>query len=361
MNRPVLLTFSFFLIFLLNSQVQAISTEPATGAAGFRDILPGEEPAFPAAFYYAAQYKVQWWYFTGHLYDKGGREFGYELTFFVFGIQKRKYRSRFGADNIYAAHFAITDPEQKRFLFTDTADRGAFGLSGASENKLKVWVEKNSLQGTPKKMRIRASAKPMAIDFILIPEKPVVLNGEHGYSRKSASSPKLASIYFSYTRLKTEGSLTIGRSTVPVTGASWFDREISSQGLAENLQGWDWFSIQLDDGREIMLYLLRNKDGTLDPFSSGTFVFKNGRYRHLEKGDFRVKVLDRYRSEKTGARYPAKWEIEVPSENIDLIATPLLQDQEFIATSSTGNHYWEGSCFIKGTATGRAYVELTGY
>jgi len=330
-------------------------------AQEYREISPGDTPGLPGAFYYKSEYKIQWWYFTGHIFDDRGREFGYELTFFVFGLQKRHYRSQFGVDNIYVSHFAVSDLGQKKFYFTDTADAGAFGFAGASGNLLQVWVDNDSLQGSPLRMHIRASADNTALNLVLSPEKPLVLNGEHGYSRKSSLSPYEASFYFSYTRLKTEGTLTISGTAFKVKGQSWFDREISSRGSAPKQRGWDWFSIQLGDGREIMLYLLRNKDGSVDPFSSGTFVYNDGRYRPLQEGDFSTTVLSYYRSKKTGARYPAQWEIRIPSEKVVLKITPLMEDQECIAAASTGNRYWEGTCGVKGTAEGRAYVELTGY
>ena len=345
------------------------------GIKEYREISPGDIPGLPRAFYYQKEYKIQWWYFTGHLFDDRGREFGYELAFFVFGIQKRHYRSQFGVDNIYVSHFAVSDLGQKKFYFTGTADAGAFGLTGAGGNLLHVWVDNASLQGSPERMHLRASGNAgspespttfqgvnnSALNLVLSPEKPLVLNGEHGYSRKSALSPYQASFYFSYTRLKTEGTLTIGGTAFPVKGQSWFDREISSRGLAANQLGWDWFSIQLRDRREIMLYLLRNKDGLIGPFSSGTFVYSDGRYRHLQKDDFSVTVLSYYHSQKTGARYPAQWAIRIPSEEVALKITPLMEDQECIATATTGNRYWEGTCRVEGSAEGRAYVELTGY
>lgn len=331
------------------------------GIKEYRDISPGDTPGLPGAFFYNKEYKIQWWYFTGHIFDVSGKEFGYELTFFVFGIQKRHYRSQFGVDNIYVSHFAVSDPKQKKFYFTDTSDAGAFGLAGASGNLLNIRVDNDSLQGSPQRMHIRASGNNTALNLILSPEKPLVLNGERGYSRKSALSPYQASFYFSYTRLKTEGTLTLNGTAFQVKGQSWFDREISSRGLAMNQMGWDWFSIQLRDQREIILYLLRNMDGSIDPFSSGTFIYNDGQYRHLQKGDFSVTVLSYYRSKKTEARYPAQWEIKIPSEKVALKITPLMEDQECIATGTTGNRYWEGTCRVQGTAEGRAYVELTGY
>lgn len=332
-----------------------------TLAGEYRDVSPGYKLDFPDDFYYRRDFRVQWWYFTGHLRDGKGREYGYELTFFVVGVQKREYESRFGVDNIYISHFAVSDVNNDAFHYTEKADSGAYGFAGADSHSLKVWNGANTLEGTTKKMRLAARSKQVSIDLMLIPDKPVVLNGEEGYSRKSGESPLIASYYFSYTRLATRGTLTIGAKTYAVDGESWFDREMSSRGLARNETGWDWFSVQLDDGREIMLYLLRRRDGSVDPFSSGTLVFSDGGYRHLSLKDFRVAVLDHYRSAKTGIRYPSKWRIVIPGEGIKLVVVPLMEDQELTGTPATGPAYWEGTCKVEGTEKGRAYVELTGY
>jgi predicted secreted hydrolase len=347
-------------IFFLFSVVLLLLVSPSS-ADDFRSVTEHSRPALPRDFFYRKDYRIQWWYFTGHLYDRSGREFGYELTFFVVGMQRRTYRSRFGADNIYISHFAVTDVNNRKYFFAEKADSGAFGFSGAEADRLRTWVDGNTLEGTTKKMHIRASGKGNEIDLMLVPSKPVVLNGEGGYSRKSQESPDFASLYFSYTDLQTEGTLRLGGSLFSVKGESWFDRELSSKSLSPEEAGWDWFSIQLDDNREVMLYLLRKKNGTFDSYSSGTFVFQNGAYRHLSLDDFSVRVLSHYRSKKTGADYPSSWDISIPSEKLSLRILPLVEDQEFLATRSTGNYYWEGACTVEGTAKGRAYVELTGY
>ncbi len=343
----------FGLLFFLSLRVAS--------AGEFREITKGYSLTFPRDFYYKEGYRVQWWYFTGHLFTPEGREFGYELTFFVAGVQRRAYKSRFGVRDIYISHFAISDVKGDSYSSFDKADSGAYGFAGAESDRLKVWVDGNELEGTIIRMHLRAQGGDKALDLKLVPVKPVVLNGDNGYSRKSEESPEIASWYFSYTDLKTEGSLTLGGKTLPVNGKSWFDREISSGKMGKSERGWDWFSIQLDDGRDVMLYVMRNKDGTFDPYSSGTFVYRNGEYRHLNLADFSITVLAHYTSKETGAEYPSQWRVRVPSEKLDLHITPLIEDQEFIASSSTGNYYWEGDCAVTGSATGRAYVELTGY
>ena len=333
---------------------------PALGRE-WRDIAPGDVVKLPGDLYFQKEYRVQWWYFTGHVFDKAGREFGYELTFFAAGVQRRAYRSKFGVNTVYLSHFAISDVAGNKYYHFSSADTDAFNFAGADGNRLRVWVDKTSLEGTLKKMHIRAKADGIDLDLFLIPEKPVVLNGEQGYSRKSEASPLIASLYFSFTDLETAGTLDLDGAVFPVKGKSWFDREISSRGLAKDEAGWDWFALQLKDGREIMFYRIRKKDGSVDRYSSGTLVYRDGGYRRLSKDDFVLRTLRHYTSEHTGARYPSKWEITVPSEKLKLVVTPLLQDQEFTAADALGNAYWEGTCRIEGTEQGRAYVEMTGY
>ena len=338
-----------------------ISFSAAAFAGEYQDVLPGRTLQFPEDFFYRKDYRVQWWYFTGHLIDTGGREFGYELTFFAVGVQRGKYGSKFGVNNIYITHFAVSDVQAKKFYFSDKADSGAFDFAGAAQHQLKVWVGHNVLEGSMTGMHIMASDEEKAIDLVLTPAKPLVLQGDKGYSRKSGESPFVASYYFSFTNLETQGRLSIGGRGFKVHGKSWFDRELSTRGLGKEEAGWDWFSIQLSDDTEIMLYLIRRTDGSLSGYSSGTLVYPDGSYRHLSVNDFGVAVRDHYTSEKTGARYPSRWEVSIPSESLTLKITPLIMDQEFSAASSTGNYYWEGDCSVEGTAQGRAYVEMTGY
>jgi len=327
----------------------------------YRDVVPGNVVTFPDDMHYRKDYRFQWWYFTGHLYDGSGREFGYELTFFIIGVQKRLFTSKFGTNNIYISHFAISDIEKKRFYHTADTDNGAFGFAGAKEDRLRVWVGNDSLEAAKEKMHIHALDGDTWLNLWLVPVKAVVLNGVGGYSRKSEESPLVSSLYFSYTNLATEGSLKFNGTVFRVKGKSWFDREISSKSLGKDYAGWDWFSIQLNDEREIMLYLIRRKDGTIDNFSSGTLVYPDGRYRHLSKNEFIVTVLKHYTSKKTGAHYPSQWKITIPSENAEFMVSPMIEDQEFLGTYSTGNYYWEGTCKVEGSSPGRAYVEMTGY
>ncbi len=333
----------------------------STEAQGWRDVAPGDRVTLPNDLYVQNGYRIQWWYFTGHLYDARGESSGYELTFFIVGVQKTKYESQFGVDAMYLSHFAISDIEGKKYYHFSNADSRAYGFAGADSSRLRVWVDRDELEGNPGKMHITAHANEADLDLVLLPRKPVVLNGDRGYSRKSEESPLIASLYFSSTDLETTGTVKLGTVLFPVTGKSWFDREISSQGLAKNEVGWDWFALQLDDGQEIMLYVIRKKDGSIDRYSSGTLVDTKGNFRDLAKDDYRIEAINSYSSKKTNIRYPSKWEITIPREKMRLVVTPLIEDQEFTGGLTGGNSYWEGTCRVEGSAQGRAYVEMTGY
>jgi predicted secreted hydrolase len=196
-------------------------------------------------------------------------------------------------------------------------------------------------------------------------EKPPVLHGDHGYSQKGEGEGR-ASYYYSLTRMETSGELTIDGKREKISGFSWMDHEFGSNQLRDDQVGWDWFSIQLDDGRELMLYQLRRKDGSTDPYSSGTVVSAGGEKRHLLLKDFRIEVLEHWRSPKSGARYPIKWKLVIPSEAIEIEITPAFPDQELITSRSTRVTYWEGSVAVRAMrdgqgAAGRGYVEMTGY
>jgi len=333
----------------------------STEALAWREVTSIDSVTLPGDLYFQTDYRVQWWYFTGHLYDRNGRAFGFELTFFVAGVQQRRFSSAFGVNDIYLTNFAISDVEGKKFFHFSNADSGAYGFAGADSKRLHVWVGKDSLKGNLKKMQISAREPDAELDLVLIPKKSFVLNGSKGYSRKSEESPLIASLYFSCTDLETTGTIKLGTTLFTVHGKSWFDRELSSHGLAKNEVGWDWFSIQLDDGREIMLYELRKQDGSVDRYSSGTIVDIHGSSRRLSREDYQIEAISSYNSKKSGIRYPDRWKITIPKENLRLLVTPLLMDQEFIGDRSIEGSYWEGACTVEGTAQGQAYAELTGY
>ncbi len=327
-------------------------------AEQFKKITPKDRVNLPDDMYFKKDYRVQWWYFTGHLWDEENREFGYELTFFTVNVNKKNFKSKFGLKTIYITHFAITDVKNKKFYFSDKADRGAFGFAGADTDRLNIWIGETKLTGSLEKIEITGIDKDKKIQLTLIPSKPYILNGINGYSRKKEDDPLDASLYFSNPRLKTEGILNLKGKKYKVKGYTWFDREIFSHYKDK---GWDWFAVQLENNTEFMIYLVRDKKGNIDSYSSGTFIYKDGSYKTLTLKDFNVENLEFFRSRKTGAKYPSKWRVKIPSENIDIVIIPLVENQEVIAYYTTGNYYWEGTCKVEGSQTGRAYVEMTGY
>jgi len=327
--------------------------------AGFKRVQYPREFKFPKDFGPHPEFQTEWWYYTGNLADSSGRDFGYQLTFFRRALSpvEIKRESSWAANQIYFAHFALTDIENGKFYSSERWSRGAMELAGAQGKPFRVWIDDWSIEGEGKKFKLKAADGSISINLLLKPAKPVVLQGDKGLSQKSGE-PGNASYYFSQTRIDTSGSILIDGSEFKVRGLSWLDREWSTSALAENQEGWDWFSIQLNDGREIMLYQLRLKDGGVDNYSSGSFIEKDGAVRQLKADDFNIKVLDTWRSKASGTLYPSKWEISIPGHDIELTVVPLLQDQELLVSFV----YWEGAVKILGDGiSGKGYVELTGY
>lgn len=345
----------------------------AVGFAGaapgkYRQAVPPYRFRFPQDHAAHPAFQTEWWYYTGHLQSRG-RSFGYELTFFSAGIDpaRKKSPSAWALHTLYFAHFALTDEQGKRFRFYEQTSRPALGMAGARADRYRVWVHDWSAHLLQDGLthRLRASAKDIGIELDLLPQKPPVIHGKEGVSRKSAG-PGRASHYYSLTRLHTRGTLTLDGTRVPVTGLSWMDHEFGSSQLAPNQAGWDWFSIQLDGGRELMLYVLRLKDGGTEPHSSGTIVHADGTWKHLPLSAFSIRATGTWKSRKTGGVYPAGWTVRVPGEGLELSVVPTVADQELATEGAAGVRYWEGSCRVSGRdrgkpARGAGYVELTGY
>jgi predicted secreted hydrolase len=200
----------------------------------------------------------------------------------------------------------------------------------------------------------------LAFDLRTDPEKPLVLQGPNGYSSKGGGG---ASLYYSFTRLKTEGTLELDGRVWSVRGTSWMDKEFGSSQLGKDQVGWDWFSLQLEDGRDIMLYVLRRTDGSAD-FRNGTTVSSDGVPRYLEPDEWTVESVDSWKSSDTQAVYPSRWIVEIPGDELRLDVAPLLANQENRSRLPGGVYYWEGAVVVrdeKGKGVGRGYVELTGY
>lgn len=332
---------------------------------------PGYVYAFPRDHGSHDDYGLEWWYFTGHLYDQSARRFGYEVTFFRKAIDDarvREHPSRWALRHLYFAHLALTDVEGGTFSFSEKLSRAAFGKAGADSGRMKVWIDRWNLEPVTEEHRqlhLTAHDAKFGVDLTLVLNKPPVIHGQAGISRKGAG-PGQASHYYSLTRLATRGTVRVRGEPFEVAGTSWMDHEFGSGGLGEDQVGWDWFSVQFDSNVEFMLYLLRKRDGSHDPASSGTLIFPDGTSRHLTRADFVVRTTDQWSSPHSRAQYPAKWIVEVPSVPLEVTITPVLADQELRTENSTRVTYWEGAVDVRGQyrnapVTGNGYVELTGY
>lgn len=347
---------------------QAIATDEASH--DFDMALPGYQYRFPADHGAHERFRTEWWYYTGQLTAADGRRFGFELTFFRRGMppdQVHTLPSTWSIQQLYLAHFALTDLDAGRFYFADKVSREGLGKAGAETGRLHVWVDRWSLVMDDRTThhQLQAATDAFAINLDALPEKPPVLHGQNGISRKGAA-PGQSSHYYSLTRLATGGQIRVGTETFAVTGLSWMDHEFGSADLGQDVVGWDWFSLQLSDSTELMWYSLRRADGSSDPVSSGTLVLADGHAQPLDAHDLTIEPLAYWTSPRSKGRYPQQWRLRAPAIGIDLTVESLLADQELDTARSTRVTYWEGAVSASGQARGmpvkgRGYVEMTGY
>ena len=341
----------------------AVREALADERAGFARAVAPRPFDFPADHGPHPDFRTEWWYYTGNLHTADRRHLGFQLTFFRVALAPaaEPRASAWATRQLYFAHFAVTDTAGGRFHAFSRAARGALGVAGAEAAPFRVWVETWSAEGAGASPRLHASEGEVALDLELSATKPVVLQGDRGLSRKGPE-PGNASFYYSFTRMPARGVVRLGAQTLAVSGEAWMDREWSTSGLGSEVQGWDWFAVQLEDGRELMVYRLRRRDGTADPFSAGTLIGTDGVARPLAADDVRVDTLAHWTSPRTGVRYPARWRLTVPSAELRLEIEPRLADQELRLST----RYWEGAVGVTGTAgawsiKGQGYVELVGY
>jgi predicted secreted hydrolase len=333
--------------------------------------------SFPRDHWARRGYRTEWWYFTGNLAAEGepARRFGYQFTFFRIGLLPGRpgFDSAWAARDLIMGHAAVGDPASGRHVFSELLYREAPFLAGFGEfpDSPIAWSlgppgtdGRWTLRwnGTAFDLEMRDDARGTAFRLSARPLKPLVFQGPGGCSRKGAG-PAAASQYYSFTRLETEGELRLDGKSLRVRGESWMDREFGSNMLSPGQVGWDWFSLRLDDGREIMLYLLRDAGGRVD-FASGTLVDGEGRAKYLKPDDWVLRVTGRWKSPRTGAEYPARWTLDLPGERIRAEIRPEMADQENRGRLAGGLFYWEGAVSILGPGgdrVGSGYVELTGY
>jgi len=362
MERRILLTCAC--VALLASW--RLTFPPHLTAGEFRQALPGYAFAFPRDHYAHEDFRTEWWYYTGHLRTKSGQEYGYQVTFFRSGLaEARNSPSRWAAKNLYLAHFAISDIPRKDYRYFQRINRAGLGQAGASETEFRVWVGDWEVGGDGTRQRLRAKDGEFAVDLNLSSQKPPVIHGANGVSQKGEGRGH-ASHYYSLTRVKTDGTLVVRGKTLEVTGLSWMDHEFGSTDLNPDQVGWDWFSLQLEGGTDLMLYIIRKADGRPDPYSAGTWVEADARIVRLKQPDFTIDVLERWVSPRTRGTYPMKWRLRAPTIGLDVTVSPAFPDQELDTAKSTQVIYWEGAVRAEGTVSGRpvnasGYVEMTGY
>ena len=358
------------IIIFTNAYMHANASEPT----GYLFVTGPCNLEFPKDHGPHPGYRTEWWYYTGNLQVASGEKYGFQLTFFRSQISPPNDRhkwpqpaSAWRTQQVYLAHSAISIISEKQHLQAELSARGALNMAGADQIKdtTTIFLKNWSAQIGSDQHRLKVHSDGFSYELVLTPEKPPVLHGIAGYSLKGSTAER-ASCYYSFTRLNAAGKLSIGGNRVAVKGSAWMDHEYSTALLEPELQGWDWFSLQLSDQTEVMAFVLRKEKGGIGPASSATVIGNRGRKRHISKDEFLVTVRNTWKSPHSKAVYPAGWRLQIFPSHLDLNIKPNLADQEMQASGSTGVIYWEGSVTIEGTRAGRpvvgqGYVELTGY
>ncbi|MCD6280191.1 MAG: hypothetical protein J7J85_01110 [Deltaproteobacteria bacterium] len=343
----------------------------------YKSIEDWENVELPAYLYRVDNFRTQWWYYTGHLMGEDGTEFGFELCFFVRKTGGDRYIGipvRYYSNPAHLAHFAITDLSKKKFTYDDRRNKDAFtknGNGGALKNSLCVWNGDWSVEQMGGKYYLKASMKGYRLLLALSPETPVIRLGDEGRFVKQRIKTfdvveERGTYYITIPRLKAEGVLFVDGKPLDVTGTAWFDREIGTRQLGENQIGWDWFAIQLDDGTDLMVYLIKNEDATYDKKTSRAILFRSdGSMEEIPYKDMEIIPKDNWISPRTSAEYITSWEIKIKREKLDLKVSAVIQDQEIDSHKSTKVIYWEGKMDVVGIKDGKpvkgmAYLEMCG-
>jgi len=331
-------------------------------------VADGSRPlTFPADFGAHPDFRTEWWYYTGNLSTPYARSFGFELTVFRVGLTPPTVDlpedSAWYNESLYFAHFALSDIAANEFHAYERYARPGPGLAGAQGSPYRVWLEDWSIAETGKdSYRLQAAHDGIAINLNLTDEMGVILHGENGYSRKGQEVTN-ASYYYSQPRLQAGGTVEVQGKTYQVSGLVWKDHEFSTGVLDEGQIGWDWFSLQFEDGPALMLFQLRESGGGTSDSSSGTFINTDGLTQSLQNKNFSITVIDQWRSPHTGGTYPSAWQIQLEEPNCELNVQPWMADQEVNFPAVT---YWEGAVRFEGMCAGKSvkgngYIELTGY
>ncbi len=351
------------------SVAAGLGGQGAGGLAGFERALEARALEFPQDHGPHPSFKTEWWYWIGNLTTAEGRRFGYQLTFFRSALapptadsaNAARPASNWATRDLYMAHFAVSDIDGSGFRSFERFSRGAAGLAGAKAEPFRVWLEDwnagaaRLADAGGEEWLLEAREANTSVALTLAPGKPRVLHGDRGLSRKG-DLPGAASYYYSHTRMPTRGRITVDGEAFEVRGESWFDREWSTSLLAADEVGWDWLGARLDDGREVMLFRLRRRDGS-SARVDGTLVEAGGDFRPLRTSGFSLEAEGSWTSPETGIVYPSGFLLELPEEGLAVTVRPLLSDQELRHSFI----YWEGAVELTGSAAGTGYLEMTGY
>lgn len=335
-----------------------------------RAIAPRDYFVFPADHAPHPEFRTEWWYFTGNVFDRDRNHYGFELTIFRIGANAAPQlrESELATSSVWMAHVAVTDTARREFQVAERLSRGVPGIAGlaspdrSGNEPVVIQVEDFSIAFDGDIVTLNAREPGFGIELELGGLARIVPQGDNGLDPKGPE-PGNASYYFSAPRLSVTGQITSGDTdAVPVEGAAWMDREWGTSALSSDLAGWDWFSLQLTDGRDVMYYRLRTSEGGTSPFSGGSIVDSEGNRTALAAADVSLAVLDYWRSDATGASYPVRWSMSIPGFGLSFAIRPVLPQQEL----DLAVRYWEGAIVVTGTNDseglgGRGYLELTGY
>lgn len=337
-----------------------------TAAAQYRAALPGYRYEFPRDYFNHPDFQTEWWYYTGNVKSTDGHRFGFELTFFRQGVDRDpKNDGTWEVRDLYVAHLALSDLDGGKLLHAERTNRAGPGIAGIREADRRIWNGNWQVAWQGDEQTLRAVEERFALQFTLRPTKPPIIHGENGVSQKAEGAGR-ASHYISLTRLDTTGEIQAEGKTFKVTGTAWMDHEFFTQQLGADQVGWDWMSIQLQDNTELMLFHIRRKDGSIGPYSAGTFVDSRGASTRLRRDEFKLEpARTTWTSAATHAAYPVQWKILVPKFGLALECATSLASQE-LTSSSFVPAYWEGAVNLMGTKNGSpiggvGYLEMTGY
>jgi predicted secreted hydrolase len=345
------------LLLLARSPVSADGFAGLGGdASGFEQAVPGKPLAFPRDFGPHPGFRTEWWYLTANLTDESGASYGVQWTLFRQAGAPGDERPGWASQNIWMGHAAVTTATEH--LFAETFARGGVGQAGVTAEPFRAWIDdwifatRDDAPGAGlSRMKISANGPGFRYAFDLAADKPVVAQGDKGFSRKSEDGR--ASYYFSQPFFRIDGVLVLHGKEVKLSGLAWMDREWSSQPLAATQKGWDWFSLHFATGEKLMVFRLRDETGR--DFRAGTWIGADGATQALEGEDIALAPLAR--APVADRMVPVKWRLQVKSRGVGVETAPV-NAASWLATSFP---YWEGPIAFHGSHEGKGYLEMTGY